>query len=131
MERNLRRLEFITSVDEIRGIEGESARVYFEVFENCIRQQKEHFDFQKRSRRPPRSRTNALISFLYSLLTNDCISALQTAGLDPYVGYLHCDRPGRPSLALDLVEEFRAFGDRIVLTMINRKQVAIEYLEEQ
>jgi CRISPR-associated protein Cas1 len=131
MEKNLKRLEFMTNADEIRGLEGDTAHLYFSMFENCIRQQREDFDFQKRSKHPPRSRSNALLSFFYAILTNDCVSALQATGLDPYVGFLHKDRPGRPSLALDLVEEFRAFGDRLVLTMINRKQVTADSFEQR
>jgi CRISPR-associated protein Cas1 len=111
------------SLEQLRGFEGDSAKAYFSVFDHCIRQQKEMFQFTKRMRRPPRSRINALLSFVYALLTNECIAACQAVGLDPYVGYLHDERPGRPSLALDLVEEFRSYGDRLVLTMINRLQI--------
>ena len=89
------------------------------------------FAFERRMKRPPRNRLNALLSFTYSLLTGECVSACQAAGLDPYVGFLHQERPGRPSLALDLLEEFRAFGDRFVLTLINRKQIQPEDIEEQ
>lgn len=120
---NLGKIEDAKSADEVRGYEGESARSYFSVLDLCIVQQRDDFQFEKRSRRPPRSRINALLSFVYSLMTNDCVSALQASGLDPYVGFLHVERPGRPSLALDLMEEFRAFADRFVLTLINRKQI--------
>lgn len=127
----LHRIAGASNLDELRGHEGESARSYFSVFDHCIVQQKEDFTFDRRSRRPPRSRVNALLSFAYSLLTNDCVSACQAAGLDPYVGFLHDARSGRPSLALDLVEEFRAFADRFVLTLINRQQIQKEDIEEK
>jgi len=120
----LLRVESCQNLDEIRGIEGESALGYFSVFNHLILQQKDTFRFCGRSRRPPRDRVNALISFLYTLLVFDVRSALETVGLDPYVGFLHADRPGRPSLALDLMEEFRApLADRIALGLINRKQI--------
>jgi CRISPR-associated protein Cas1 len=119
-----------STVDELRGYEGECAKNYFSVFDHCIVQQKDDFTFDRRSRRPPRSRLNALLSFAYSMITNDCVSACQAAGLDPYVGYLHDPRSGRPSLALDLVEEFRSFADRFVLTLINRQQIQKEDIEE-
>jgi len=118
-----------TTLAELRGHEGEAARSYFSVFDLCIIKQKDAFAFDRRSRRPPRSRLNALLSFTYSMLTNDCVSACQAAGLDPYVGFLHDARSGRPSLALDLVEEFRAFADRFVLTLINRQQMQAEDIE--
>jgi CRISPR-associated protein Cas1 len=112
------------NLDTIRGIEGDGARTYFGVFDHLIVAQKDGFGFSGRSRRPPLDRVNALLSFVYTLLTHDASSALETVGLDPQVGFLHRDRPGRPSLALDLVEELRAFlADRLVLTLINRRQV--------
>ena len=108
--------------DTLRGIEGEAASVYFSVFDDMILQQKEDFRFTVRSRRPPLDRVNALLSFAYSLCTGICTSALEAVGLDPYVGFLHTDRPGRRSLALDLVEEFRSLMcDRFVLTIINKR----------
>ncbi len=117
-------LESNADVDAIRGHEGDAARVYFEAFPALIRQQREEFRMNGRNRRPPRDPVNALLSFVYALLLNDCISALSTAGLDPEVGFLHVDRPGRPGLALDLMEEFRhLLADRLVLTLINRQQV--------
>lgn len=131
IENNLEKLRSSDSLEEIRGYEGSSARFYFSVFDHCIIQQKEDFSFDKRTKRPPRSRVNTLLSFLYSLFTNDCISACQSAGLDPFVGFLHEERPGRPSLALDLVEEFRAMSDRLVLSMINRKQIKKEDITER
>ena len=111
-------------LEEVRGIEGDAARTYFDVFDHLIVAQKDAFSFHGRSRRPPTDNVNALLSFVYTLLTHDTSSALEAVGLDPQVGYLHADRSGRPSLALDLVEEFRPFiGDRLVLSLINRRQV--------
>ena len=112
------------SGDEIRGYEGEAARTYFSVFDRMIRSEREEFRFSGRVRRPPIGRTNALLSFLYALLLNDCVAACEGVGLDPQVGFLHAIRPGRPALALDLIEEFRAYiADRLVLTLINRQQL--------
>lgn len=109
-----------SSIDELRGVEGLAAKDYFFAFDDLILRDKDVFFFQERSRRPPLDQINALLSFVYSLLTNDCVAALQGVGLDPYVGFLHTDRPGRASLALDLVEEFRpAIADRFVLTLVN------------
>jgi len=111
-------------LDGLRGIEGGAARVYFEVFDELITQQKGDFFFHERSRRPPVDNVNALLSFVYTLLRHDCESALEAVGLDPAVGFLHRDRPGRPSLALDLMEEFRAFfADRLALSLINLQQI--------
>lgn len=131
LAKRLARLPEVRDMDELRGQEGEAARAYFASFDDCIVQQKDVFAYDRRSRRPPRSRLNALLSFAYSIATNDCTSACQAAGLDPCVGFLHDGRPGRPSLALDLVEEFRPFADRFVLTMINRKQIQAEDIEEK
>jgi len=123
----LRQVEQSADMEKLRGIEGEAASAYFGVFDHLILQQKEAFRFSGRTRRPPLDRVNAMLSFAYTLLTFDLRSALETVGLDPYVGFLHVDRPGRPSLALDLVEEFRApFVDRLVLSLINLKQVQAE-----
>lgn len=111
--------------EELRGAEGEAGLVYFSVFDTLIRGDKPTFAFTGRSRRPPLGAVNALLSFVYALLTADVRAALETVGLDPAVGYLHKDRPGRPSLALDLVEEFRPFfADRLVLSLINRRQLS-------
>lgn len=108
----------------IRGHEGRAANCYFSVFDHLILQQKEKFAFNGRNRRPPQDNVNALLSFMYSILANDVASSLEAVGLDPYVGFLHRDRPGRISLALDLMEEFRAvIADRFVLTLINKKIV--------
>ncbi|CUX17710.1 type I-C CRISPR-associated endonuclease Cas1c [Clostridium sp. C105KSO13] len=104
------------------GIEGEGASVYFSVFDDLILQQKDKFHFQGRNRRPPLDSVNAMLSFAYSLLAGMCASALETVGLDPYVGFFHTDRPGRVSLALDMMEELRGvMADRFVLTMINKR----------
>lgn len=113
------------SLDALRGIEGAVARVYFSIFDTMITAQKEHFRFAGRTRRPPTDAVNTMLSFVYSLLANDIASALEGVGLDPCVGYLHKDRPGRASLALDMMEEFRPWlADRVVLTLIGRQQVA-------
>lgn len=113
-----------TSLNELRGLEGLGARRYFSVISEQILVNKEFFHLQGRIKRPPTDRVNALLSFLYTLLSNDVAHALETVGLDPQVGFLHRDRPGRNSLALDLMEEFRVFMvDRLVLTLINRQQV--------
>lgn len=113
------------SVPDLMGFEGSAAKQYFSDFDQLILQQKSDFFFTERSRRPPLDNLNALLSFLYTLLTFESTSALETVGLDPYVGFLHQDRPGRPSLALDLMEELRpVFADRLALSLINRKQVS-------
>ncbi len=111
-------------LEHVRGCEGEAANVYFGAFDHLITMQKEDFFFRERSRRPPLDAMNALLSFMYVLLAHDAASALEGVGLDPAVGFLHRDRPGRPSLALDLMEEFRAcFADRLALSLVNRQQV--------
>ena len=111
----------------LRGKEGDSARTYFEVFNHLITTQKDDFVFHQRSRRPPLDNVNALLSFIYTILSNDVSSALEGVGLDPAVGYFHEDRPGRPGLALDIMEEFRSYlADRLVLNLINLKQVKPE-----
>ena len=120
----LDRIQTRLPLDTVRGIEGESARAYFQVFDHLITNQKEDFFFHARSRRPPLDNVNSLLSFVYTLLTHDARSALETVGLDPAVGFLHRDRPGRPALALDLVEEFRpVLGDRLVLSLVNKRQI--------
>jgi len=114
-----------TTLDELLGIEGDAARLYFEHFALMTPDATPALRFQRRSRQPPLDPINALLSFFYSILTHDCVSALMAAGLDPSVGFFHQERPGRPSLALDLIEEFRPYlADRFVITLINRKQVA-------
>ncbi|HUE02857.1 MAG TPA: type I-C CRISPR-associated endonuclease Cas1c [Bryobacteraceae bacterium] len=115
------------ALDTVRGHEGDAARVYFEVFDHLIVEAKDAFFFRARSRRPPLDNMNALLSFLYTLVTHDVAAALEGVGLDPAVGYLHVDRPGRPSLALDLVEELRpVLADRLGLSLVNRRQVRAE-----
>jgi CRISPR-associated protein Cas1 len=112
------------TLDEIRGIEGQAADIYFSCFDYLITANKDDFTFSSRNRRPPLDNVNALLSFVYTLLVHDCQSALEAVGLDPAAGFLHRDRPGRPSLALDMMEEFRAYlADRLVLSLINRQQV--------
>ena len=111
-------------LDQLRGAEGMAAQTYFSVFGLMLKQQRAEFAFTTRSRRPPRDRINCLLSFLYALVRHDCIAALTSIGLDPFVGFLHVDRPNRPSLALDLMEEFRPWlADRLVITLINRQQM--------
>ena len=121
----LRRVQLSdTTLEKLRGSEGEAAQVYFSVFDHLIRNPDPELRWTARSRRPPLDAMNALLSFLYTLLTHDCRSAAETVGLDPAVGFLHRDRPGRPSLALDLMEELRApFVDRLALSLINRRQL--------
>ncbi len=119
-----RRAQRDQSTDALRGLEGEAAAAYFAVFDHLIRVDDPALRFRGRSRRPPLDLVNALLSFLYTLLTHDCRSALETAGFDPAVGFLHRGRPGRPSLALDLVEEFRpVLADRLALSLLNRRQL--------
>lgn len=122
---NLRNLEYAEAHDSVRGLEGDAARVYFEQFNSMIKpKMRDDFQFTKRSRRPPKDAINALISFLYALLLNDCRSALETVGLDSQLGFLHSVRPGRHALALDLLEEFRSvLGDRLAITLVNRGQI--------
>jgi CRISPR-associated protein Cas1 len=124
LARSLETLRQEAGVDGLRGIEGNAARIYFEVFDHLIAQQKESFFFRERSRRPPLDNVNALLSFLYTLLRHDMEAALEAVGLDPAVGFLHRDRPGRPGLALDLMEELRAYlADRLAVSLINLQQV--------
>jgi len=112
------------SLDSLRGIEGDAAQCYFSVFDCFIVAQKEDFTFSERNRRPPMDNVNCLLSFLYTLLVHDIRSALESVGLDPAVGFLHRDRPGRPGLALDIMEEFRPFlADRLALSLINLRRV--------
>lgn len=121
---SLRALPQAATLDALRGVEGEAARQYFSGLSLLVRlDQREAFAMDGRSRRPPRDRFNALLSFLYSLWMNDCRSALEAAGLDPQAGFLHALRPGRAALALDLMEEFRPWADRLALTLVNRGQL--------
>ena len=115
----------VEDMDTLRGEEGLAANSYFGVFNHLILHQKEDFPFNGRNRRPPKDEVNAMLSFVYTLIANDVAAALESVGLDPYVGFMHTIRPGRTSLALDMMEEFRAYlGDRLVLSLINRKQVS-------
>jgi CRISP-associated protein Cas1 len=121
---SLRALPGAVTLDAVRGIEGEAARGYFAALNRLVRaDRREHFAMDGRSRRPPRDRMNALLSFLYAMWMNDCRSACEAAGLDPQVGYLHALRPGRAALALDLMEEMRPLADRLALTLVNRLQI--------
>lgn len=118
-------IDFCDSHDSLRGIEGDVAREYFQAFDQLIIQQKNEFKFVMRSKRPPLNYVNAMLSFCYSVLTYEVQAALETHGLDSYVGFFHTDRPGRASLALDLIEELRSFMvDRFVVSLINRKQIS-------
>lgn len=123
LNHSLDRLKRNLDLDTIRGVEGDASHVYFQFFDNLILQNKKDFYFTTRSRRPPLDRINCLLSFLYMMLMNDIRSALESVGLDPAVGYLHRDRPGRFGLALDMMEEFRPWVDRIALSLVNRSQV--------
>jgi len=114
-------------ISVLRGYEGQAASLYFSVFTLHLQQQREIFQFSTRSRRPPLDRINCLLSFLYALVRNDCVAALTATGLDPFVGFFHTEYPNRPSLALDLMEEFRPIlAERLAITLINRKQILAE-----
>lgn len=124
MAERLKEIRTCENAERLLGLEGEAASVYFSVFDDLILQQKEEFYFHGRNRRPPLDNVNAMLSFTYSLLAGMCASALETVGLDPYVGFYHTDRPGRASLALDMMEELRSVvADRFVLTLINKKMI--------
>lgn len=121
-----------TYLDSLRGLEGAAATIYFNCFDEMILRNKVDFKFESRNRRPPLDRVNALLSFVYTMLGNDCASALEAVGLDAYVGFLHRDRPGRTSLALDMMEELRpCIADRFVLTMINNRMISGDDFERQ
>ncbi len=120
------------ALDPIRGLEGLGAKVYFSVFQYMLKQQREDFRFVTRTRRPPRDRINCLLSFIYALVRHDCLAALTTAGLDPYVGWLHATRAARPACALDLMEEFRpCLAEKLALTMVNRRQIESRHFRER
>jgi CRISPR-associated protein, Cas1 family len=122
MNNMIQRVKISDTLDSVRGIEGEAASAYFSCFDFLILKQKDSLKFHGRIKRPPTDEVNALLSFVYTLLSRDCSSALESVGLDPQVGYMHTVRPGRESLALDLMEELRAYlGDRLVLSLINKK----------
>jgi CRISPR-associated protein Cas1 len=123
LSASLRRLQEKLDLDAVRGVEGDAAHVYFQHFDHLILRNKEDFFFRERSRRPPLDRVNCLLSFLYTLIMHDVRSALECTGLDPAVGFLHRDRPGRPGLALDMMEEFRPLADRLALSLINLGQL--------
>ena len=123
-------IENSNSLEQLRGYEGSAQVSYFDAFDNMILNQKENFFFRGRNKRPPEDRVNSLLSFAYTLLSNDIAAALETVGLDPYVGFMHQDRPGRASLANDMIEELRApIADRFVLSLINRKQLQTDDFE--
>jgi CRISPR-associated protein Cas1 len=127
---NLSAIQKAAAPDELRGIEGDAAKIYFSVFDELIVSQKDDFKFDGRNRRPPRDKVNALMSFVYTMLANDVRGALSAVGLDPYVGFFHTDRAGRASLALDMIEELRsAFADRIVLSLVNNRQISARDFE--
>ncbi len=127
--RIVQRLQPEQDIQRIRGFEGDAARVYFASIDDCIVHSE--FPFEKRTRRPPKNPVNALLSFAYALLAGDCVAALFGVGLDPSAGFLHVDRPGRPSLALDLMEELRpVIADRLVLALLNRSQIKKKDFEE-
>jgi len=126
----LSELQFARNLDEIRGYEGQATAGYFAVFDQMILTQRTHFKFSERNRRPPRDRMNALLSFLYAMLVNDCVAAAEGVGLDPQMGYLHAIRSGRPALGLDLMEEFRSVvADRLALNLVNRQQIKPEHFD--
>lgn len=119
-----------SGLDELRGIEGNGAQSYFSLLDSLILQDKKHFYFRGRNKRPPLDRMNAILSFTYTILAHDCASALEAAGLDPYAGFLHRDRPGRDSLALDLMEELRSvYADRFALTLVNNRILSSKNFE--
>lgn len=129
--KSLERVQQVPSLEQLRGIEGEAAVLYFSVLDDLILQNKADFFFHGRNKRPPLDNVNAMLSFCYSLLAKDAASALESVGLDPYVGMMHRDRPGRISLALDLMEEERSiFADRFVLSLINRKMVSAKGFQQ-
>ena len=128
----LDKINGINDIDSLRGIEGAAATIYFKHFNSMILRNENDFDFKSRTKRPPLDNTNALLSYVYMMLTSMCTSALETVGLDPYVGFMHTDRPGRVSLALDLIEEFRpCLADRFVLSIINNAVVNGKDFERQ
>lgn len=132
LNATMKQLKEAENTDSIRGMEGEAAARYYSVFNELILSQKSDFIFNARSRRPPQDNVNALLSFAYVLLANDCTAALESVGIDAYIGFLHKDRPGRASLALDLEEELRApLADRFVLTLINNRVIQDKHFEHQ
>ena len=129
---SLMRIRECGTLEEMRGLEGEAAQRYFDGFDSLILQQRTEFAFTGRSRRPPLDPINTVLSFAYTLLARECAAALQSVGLDPYVGFLHRPRPGRTSLALDLMEELRPVcADRFVLSCINQKIITGKHCQRQ
>ncbi len=129
---SVEQLPEVTDVDQLRGFEGEAARQHFSSFSCMVREDRETFALKGRSRRPPRDPTNALLSFLYALLLNDCVAAAEGVGLDPQMGFLHALRPGRPALGLDLMEELRSvIAERLALSLINRRQITAKHFVER
>jgi CRISPR-associated protein Cas1 len=121
-----------TDLDQLRGFEGEAAHRYFSAFSCLIREDRETFRLNGRNRRPPRDPMNALLSFLYAILLSDCVTAAESVGLDPQIGFLHAMRPGRPALGLDLMEELRSvIAERLALTLINRRQITVSHFVER
>ncbi|MBQ8495990.1 MAG: type I-C CRISPR-associated endonuclease Cas1 [Clostridia bacterium] len=131
LQKNIEKLQKETDLDVLRGIEGQSAKSYFEIFNRLVIKQKEDFMMFDRTKRPPLDRVNAILSFLYTVCTNDIASALECVGLDPYIGVFHTLRPGRVSLACDIMEEFRAMIERLVLSLINLQVIQEDDFEIQ
>lgn len=132
LKNSLQEIMNTETLESLRGYEGETASVYFSVFDEMILNNKDEFFFRTRNRRPPLDRVNAMLSFVYAMLANDCASALESVGLDSYVGFLHRDRPGRSSLALDLMEELRpCVADRFVISLINNRAIKGSDFEER
>lgn len=126
------KIDTVTGLDELRGMEGKAAEQYFSVLNDMILNQKEDFTFITRNRRPPLDNINAILSFAYTVLAGECANALSSVGLDPYVGFMHGDRPGRTSLALDMMEELRpVLADRFILTLINTKAIQATHFQKQ
>lgn len=131
LQNNMEKIKSETDMDILRGIEGQNAKTYFEIFNRLITKQKESFVMFDRTKRPPLDRINAMLSFLYTVCTNDIASALECVGLDPYIGVFHTLRPGRVSLACDIMEEFRAMIERLVISLINLKIIQEDDFEVQ
>ena len=129
---SVEQLPDVEDLDQLRGFEGEAARQHFSSFSRMVREDRETFALKGRNRRPPRDPTNALLSFLYALLLNDCVAAAEGVGLDPQMGFLHALRPGRPALGLDLMEELRSvIAERLALSLINRRQITAKHFVER
>lgn len=131
LDNNITKIQAESDMDVLRGIEGQSAKAYFDIFDRLITKQKEDFIMVDRTKRPPLDRVNAVLSFLYTVCTNDIASALECVGLDPYIGVFHTLRPGRVSLACDIMEEFRALIERLVISLINLKTLQKDDFEVQ